>query len=325
MILVISDIVKDGWPLCAVLSCLVRVQECFFLVFMLLFCWRRAFISRSAKPSPYVCCSFIFSLGFDAQSCAHLPPACIVYIQDVDSSSASTTASSSMSTQSGSLSAHNGDKPEESERNTRRHTRHTPRSSRIARPNGSCALVGPNSGRNSGKLPSRGHRVVLGGGGGGGPRVTAEHKNGRPDLGVAAAACSTSSGGDDRDQGAVNADALNAALLAVQADATVSRPALNRMLNARQRRPLREDSNPSSREGGGSKVLVDGSKALVDSTSGRSLKGSSPAVPEAEERHRRSMTMDDRWVSSRDRSSYFRPRGLLAVVVAGVALTAVWA
>ena len=203
-----------------------------------------------------------------------------------------------MSTQGGS--PRNGGKPEGSDRKTHRHS-HTPQSPRIraARPNGSGALVvGPNSGRNSGKLPSRGHRVVMGGGG---PRVTAEHKDGRPNLGVAAAVCSASSGGPvDGDRGGVDADALNAALLAVQADATVvSRPALRRMLSARERRPLREDSNPSSREGGGGKVLVDGSKALVDSSSGRSLKGKgkTPIVPKAEERHRRSMTMDDRWVS----------------------------
>lgn len=232
-------------------------------------------------------------------------------IQDGGSSSSahnssSTTASSSMSTQSGSPPHQTGGR-----------NRH--------RSNSSGALAVADSARTGGKLPGRGVGVRMGGkrltqtsgtptrsGGGGGPRASAECKDGRPILGlggdvmaVPAAAAGGGGGGDD-DRGAVDADALNAALLAVQADATVSRAALHRMLSARQRRPLREDSAPPSREGEGDgdgskahNALVDSrmAKVLVDSSSGRSLKGATPIVPKPGERHRRCMTMDDRWVS----------------------------
>lgn len=114
-----------------------------------------------------------------------------------------------------------------------------------------------------------------GGCGAGGPRVTAESYDGRPHLdgevGVPAG---------EEAKGAVDAEALNAALLAVQADASVSRAGLHRMLSARRRRPLREDSSPLPREGNN----------VRDDSRG--------ASPRPEHGHRRCMPMDDLWVSA---------------------------
>ncbi len=112
-----------------------------------------------------------------------------------------------------------------------------------------------------------------------GPRVTAESYDGRPHLDGEAAVPA----GED---GAVDAEALNAALLAVQADASVSRVGLHRMLSARQRRPLREDSSPVFREGNNG---LDGSGSARDDWRG--------ASPRPEHRHRTCMPMDDLWVS----------------------------
>eukprot|EP00752_Nemacystus_decipiens_P001784 g1724.t1 len=223
---------------------------------------------------------------------------------DGDSSSVSTMASSSKTTRSGS--PRRTDKTEESERCSHRHTTRRHQSPRVGRPHGSDALALSNSGRNSGKLRVTGGKrlaqtsdTLKRGGSGGGPRVTGEHKDGRPKLGVASGDPHC---GSDGDQGGVDADALNAALLAVQADATVSRPALHRMLSARQRRPLRQDSNPSCVEGDGAKVLVDSSRTLLDNGSGRGVKGL--IVPKAQDRHRhrKSRKMDDRWAEEIFRS-----------------------
>lgn len=77
-------------------------------------------------------------------------------------------------------------------------------------------------------------------------------------------------------------DALNAALLAVQAESSVSRKALHRTLNARQRRPLHVDSEPNLNED----VL----------SMSRSSKGISTSALRAADR-RRWTTLDDERVS----------------------------
>lgn len=111
-------------------------------------------------------------------------------------------------------------------------------------------------------------------------------------------AASAAGAGDD---GAVDAEALNYALLAVQADAPVSRAGLHRMLSARQRRPLREDSSPVSLDeggavGGGDSGEGKGGDGGGDDDEGGGSRNSRPASPGPEGRHRRRMTMDDRWV-----------------------------
>lgn len=136
------------------------------------------------------------------------------------------------------------------------------------------------------------------GGGRGGPRVTAEkHDDERPilDTGVDAA-------GKD---GTMDPDALNAALLAAQADAAVSRAGLHRMLSARQRKPLREDSNPLlSREGSSRGVTAPKAENNTFSDGGGAPSSRGAAVM-TESRHRRCMTMNDLWVSNSFRRSWF--------------------
>lgn len=133
--------------------------------------------------------------------------------------------------------------------------------------------------------------------GGAGPRVTAEqHHDERPNLDAAADVA-----GED---GAMDPDALNAALLAVLADEAVSRAGLHRMLSARQRRSLREDSNfLRSREGNGTDSSSPRSsggtttpKAENDVSTDGNARSSRGATPLTEHRHRRCTTMDDRWV-----------------------------
>lgn len=106
-------------------------------------------------------------------------------------------------------------------------------------------------------------------------------------------AASAAGAGDD---GAVDAEALNYALLAVQADAPVSRAGLHRMLSARQRRPLREDSSPVSLDEGGAVGGGYSGEGEGGDDEGGSSRNSRPASPGPEGRHRRRMTMDDRWV-----------------------------
>lgn len=202
--------------------------------------------------------------------------------------------------------------------------------SSTSRPNGSGALSDdPSSSRTSGKTSRRnvrmgGKRLTLtdegdgdGGGGGGsaagsggGPRRTREQlPDGRPNLDAVVDAAV--------EDGAVDPDALNAALLAVQADAAVSRAGLHRMLSARQRKPLREDSNPylhregngtdssSTRSPRGSTTPMKAENNVV--TYGGSARSSRPETPATQHRNRRFMTMDDRWVRRESYCFLFSP------------------
>lgn len=156
-----------------------------------------------------------------------------------------------------------------------------------SRPNGSGAVTNTSSGRASGKLANRIVRV--------GAKRSAASKECPPDISGAPRGTADSLDGRPNldsidDEGAVDPDALKAALLAVQADATVSREGLHRMLRAVQRRPLLEDSEPVSREG---KV-----KVKVAHSAAVSARSSGEASPIHGERDRRCMTMNDGLVSN---------------------------
>ncbi|CAM9445168.1 unnamed protein product [Ectocarpus fasciculatus] len=147
-----------------------------------------------------------------------------------------------------------------------------------SRPNGSGAVTNTSSGRASGKLANRIVRV--------GAKRSAASKECPPDISGAPRGTADSLDGRPNldsidDEGAVDPDALKAALLAVQADATVSREGLHRMLRAVQRRPLLEDSEPVSREG------------KVAHSAAVSARSSGEASPIHGERDRRCMTMND--------------------------------
>ncbi|CAM9822843.1 unnamed protein product [Ectocarpus sp. 6 AP-2014] len=147
---------------------------------------------------------------------------------------------------------------------------------------GSGTLTNTSSGRASGKLANRRVRV--------GAKRSAAGKEGPPDVGGSGAPRDTAEPLDGRprldptgDEGVVDPDALKAALLAVQADATVSREGLHRMLRAVQRKPFREDSEPVSSEG---KVAHSAAISARSSVEASLIHG---------ERDRRCMKMNDDW------------------------------
>lgn len=143
-----------------------------------------------------------------------------------------------------------------------------------SRPNSSGARTNTSSGRASGKLVRVGVKRSAASKEGppdisGAPRGTAEPLDGRPNL------------DPTDDEGAVDPDALKTALLAAQADATVSREGLHRMLRAVQRKPFLEDSESVSREG------------KVAHSAAISARSSGEASPIFGDSDRRFMTMND--------------------------------
>ncbi|CAM9678748.1 unnamed protein product [Scytosiphon promiscuus] len=170
------------------------------------------------------------------------------------------------------------------------------RASTATRLNSSSVPAADTSGgRASGKFPSRGVRVgakrVMTTADGFRPlvpRVTAEPVDERPNLsnggGGGSTAAAAAAAGEDA---GVDAELLNAALQAVLADATLSREGLHRMLNARQRRPLREDSSVE--------VKLPCRNGEISEDGVGSGGGSRKPSPREDGRHRRCLTMNDRW------------------------------